>query len=59
MKGVLSGVVYYVGISTVKKSKNGHGFSVIVRFTYQGPLRSKKEGRWRYTGGGAHSPPRT
>ena len=29
MKGVLSGVVYYVGISTVKKSKNGHGFSEV------------------------------
>lgn len=29
MKGVLSGIVSYVGISTVKKSKNGHGFSEV------------------------------
>ena len=26
MKGLLSGIVYYIGSSTVKKSKNGHGF---------------------------------
>ena len=29
MKGIVSGVLFYVGVSTVKKTKNGHEYSEV------------------------------